>query len=72
MRFDHNLGEVRRVIIHDKRSITVVADFLGEGDPWQGELHLTLSESDTELTIRQTGQNSQSHTSRRCLSKETN
>jgi hypothetical protein len=63
MRFGDAVGTVRRVVRRGNQSVSVTTDFRSDGDPWEGDVRLTLSPAGNELTI-QTGE---SRTSRyRC------
>jgi hypothetical protein len=57
VRFYESEGEVRRVIRHNSRAVTVLASYSGEGQVWDRIDRLVLSSSGNELTI-QTGQDS--------------
>jgi hypothetical protein len=59
MRFGDAVGTVRRVTVGKNQSISVLTAFRSDGDPWEGEVRLTLSPTEDELTV-QTGQSSTS------------
>jgi hypothetical protein len=56
-------GEVKRVIFHNIRAITVRASFAGEGQVWDADQTLVLSRSGNDLTITKEGS---SFTRHRC------
>lgn len=63
MRFGDAVGAVRRVTRHEEQSVSVVTAFRSDGDPWEGEVRLTLSSTGEILTV----QTSESSTTRyRC------
>lgn len=51
MRFYESVGAVREVVIESNRVITVTAEYQGEGDTWQDERRLSLSENGNSLTV---------------------
>ena len=51
IRLDHSVGEVRVVQENDKRDVTITGELLSDGDPWNANLRLLLSDSGSELTI---------------------
>ena len=55
IRFYESSGEVRRIIRHNSRAITVLGSYSSEGSVWDRVDRLVLSESGKELTV-QTGQ----------------
>lgn len=62
--FHESIGAVRRVRSIDDEAITVEADFEGEGEAWQADHRLDLSDGGRRLTFA--GQGAQS-TRVRCL-----
>lgn len=61
--FHESDGEVKRVIVHNSRAITVSATFAGEGEVWDAVQQLVLSRSGKNLTINREGS---SFTRHRC------
>jgi hypothetical protein len=57
MRFGDAVGTVRHVTRLNSQSVSVLTGFVSDGDPWEGEIRLTLSSAGDELTV-QTGENS--------------
>lgn len=51
IRIDHSIGEVRLIRQDGPRKVTLAGELLSDGDPWNAELQLTLSETDDELTM---------------------
>jgi hypothetical protein len=65
MRFGDAVGEVRRVLSRARRSASILTSFLSDGDPWEGEVQLTLSPAGDQLTVKSDGR---STTRQRCSS----
>ena len=55
IRFYESDGEVRRVILHNSRAITVTGSYSGEGQVWDRTDQLVLSRSGRDLTITSEG-----------------
>ena len=51
MTFYESAGTVKSVKVQDPRTITVAASFSGEGETWDEDVHMVLSESGNDLTI---------------------
>ncbi|HEX2166449.1 MAG TPA: hypothetical protein VHG09_04350 [Longimicrobiales bacterium] len=51
LRFYESTASVREVDIQSERVITVTAEYEGEGDTWQDERRLSLSEDGNSLTV---------------------
>ena len=65
MRFGDAVGEARRVIRRDSRSVSILTSFVSDGDPSEGEVRLTLSPAGDQLTVESDGR---STTRQRCSS----
>ena len=68
VRFYESDGEVRRVIFHNSRAITVTGSYSGEGQVWDRTDQLVLSRSRNDLTITSEGS---SLTRQRCPLRKT-
>lgn len=50
IRYYESDAEVRRVVIHNSRAVTVEASFAGEGETWNDTVQMVLSRSGADLT----------------------
>ncbi|MDB5699207.1 MAG: hypothetical protein JWN69_2011 [Alphaproteobacteria bacterium] len=51
VRFHESEAQVKRVTIHNPRSVTIEGPFQGEGEAWDGRLRMDLSASGEAMTI---------------------
>jgi hypothetical protein len=51
LRFHESIGTVRSVSVQDRRTVTVNADYQGEGQSWRNARRLELSEDGGTLTV---------------------
>ena len=51
LRFHESIGTVRRVTVNGPGTVTVEADYQGEGESWRGRRELSLSNGGATLTI---------------------
>ena len=51
IQFHESNAEVRRVVVHSARAVTVDASLAGEGETWNDSFMMVLSPSGNDLTI---------------------